>query len=128
MKVQKEAASCLALIHRQIGPGLKALALSLAKSDELKNRLQRCIENNPFDPSLSTRSWPKQSISFQNSLMCTSAQDVQRLALILPKTDLFSLLSENIVDKLVSDLLSIRISISRGKLFFNTISCVNTST
>jgi len=102
-KVQREATSCFALIHQQIGPGLKALAMSLAKKQSLKTQLEKCFDDNPFDASNLSKVWPKESIAFQNAAgQPGQSHPSQRLALTVPKTNLLSLLPDDIVAKLVS--------------------------
>ena len=102
MKVQREATSCFAVLHQQIGPGMKALALSLSKQQSTKNRLQKCFDDNPFDASNLVNSWPKESIAFQNDVCQGQSHPSHRLALNVPKTNLLALLPDDIVSKLVS--------------------------
>ena len=101
-KIQKEATACFAILHQQIGPQLKALSLSLVKDPRLKTQLQKCIDDNPFDPSSLLKVWPKESLAYQQIVGDGCSQPSHgRLAINVPKTNIFSLLPNDIVARLV---------------------------
>ena len=100
-KVKKEALACIALLHRQIGPGLKSLAVSLAKQSSTKEQFQKCFEENPFEPSLSSATWPKVSFVGKVNRRIGNGESIQSLVLDIPTFDLFSTLPADIISKLV---------------------------
>lgn len=106
MKVKREACSCFALLHQQIGPGLKALSISLAKQENVKEQLQKCFEENPFNSSIQLTSWPRVSIVRQDSKLSGRGQtSSSALGLEVPKIDLFAALPDDIIAKLVRQVL-----------------------
>lgn len=100
-KVKKEAMTCFALLHRQIGPGLKSLAVSLAKQPSTKEQLQKCFEENPFDPSFSSANWSRFSVVGRSSSRVGNGVSKPSLVLDVPTVDLFALLPSDILIKLV---------------------------
>lgn len=90
----------MAALFRQIGPKLKALSMSLAKNAETKMVLENCFNESDYDPTSLPGSWPRQSIVKNSSN--GAAGGTGSLELDLPKTDLFSLLPNDIVNKMVS--------------------------
>jgi hypothetical protein len=100
-KVKKEALTCFSLLHRQIGPGLKSLALSLAKQSSAKEQLQKCFEENPFDPSFSSAIWPRSSIVGKTNNRVVNGESSPALVLDIPTVDFFALLPPDILSKLV---------------------------
>ena len=101
MKIQKETTVCFAILHQQIGPHLKALSLSFVKDPRLKTQLQKCFDDNPYDPSSLSKVWPKDSLAYQQNVGAARSQHA-RLAIDAPKTNIFSLLPSDIVARLVS--------------------------
>jgi hypothetical protein len=100
-KVKKEALSCFALLHRQIGPGLKSLAVSLSKQSSTKEQLQKCFEENPFDPSFSSAIWPRSSVVGRAKNHVGNGESTPALVLDVPTVDLLALLPADILSKLV---------------------------
>lgn len=98
-KVKRETISCFAILHRQIGPALKALVLSLVKQQPVKDQLQKCFEENPFDPSLSTTKWTRSSIMGRISTRDGVVEP--DVALEIPTLDLMGALPADILTKLV---------------------------
>ena len=91
--------ACFAILHRQIGPALKAIALSLLKQQSINDELQKCFEDNLFEPSLSSMKWTKSSIAVQMSTRDGNAEPATVLE--IPTFDLASALSSDILTKLV---------------------------
>jgi hypothetical protein len=89
-------------LHRQIGPGLKSLSISLAKQASTKEQLQKCYEDHPFDPSLTTGSWPRSSIVERfNCRVGIGESSTPAFVLEVPTVDLFTVLPPDILWKLV---------------------------
>jgi hypothetical protein len=101
-KVNRQALLVLGKVHTHLGPGFKALCLSLSKKPALKDELEKCFEQNKFDASIQGTEWSKQSIA-------TAAVDSKEgpgspgggLAFDIPRTDLFSQLPDGCLDKMV---------------------------
>lgn len=100
VKIQKEATACFAILHQQIGPQLKALSLSFVKDPRLKTQLQKCMDDNPYDPSSLSKVWPKDSLAYQQNVGVERSQHAS-LAIDVPKTNIFLLLPSDIVARLV---------------------------
>lgn len=101
-KVKREAMTCIGLLHQQIGPGLKGLAMSLAKQSGVKELLQKSFEENPFDSSSHFTSWSRTSVTAkQNPLNVKGRDSSPSFKLDVPKTDLFLVLPPDILTKLV---------------------------
>ena len=98
-KVKRETISCFAILHRQIGPSLKALVLSLAKPQSFKDQLQKCFEENPYEPSLSLTQWTRSSIAGRIAKREGNAEP--DIVLEIPTFDLMSVLPADILIKLV---------------------------
>jgi hypothetical protein len=89
-------------VHTHLGPGFKALCLSLSKKPALKDELEKCFDQNKFDASIQGTEWSKRSI-------VTAAADSKEgpsssgggLAFDVPRTDLFSQLPDGCLDKMV---------------------------
>lgn len=98
-KVKRETLSCFAILHRQIGPALKALVLALVKQQVVKDQLQKCFEDNPFDPTLTSMNWSRSSIigriAKRDGVVETD------VALEIPTLDLMTVLPTDIFVKLV---------------------------
>jgi hypothetical protein len=108
MKVKREATSCFGVLHQHVGPGLKALAISLAKQASVKELLQKCFDENPFDSSIQSTGWARISIVGRGNLVGGRGQSASSaLALDVPKTDLFAALPADTLAKLVSSCLSL---------------------
>lgn len=90
----------MATLFRQIGPKLKALSMSLAKNAEAKVALENCFNESAYNPSSLPSTWPRQSIV--RSICDEAAGNAGSLVLDLPKTDLFSLLPSDIMNRMVS--------------------------
>lgn len=87
--------ACLGKLHASIGPGLKAIALSHAKSGALKESISKCLDDHPFDPSIRQVKPLKHSISLVAE--AEGACDME-----VPKSDLFATLPGGILVQLVS--------------------------
>lgn len=98
MKVKREAFSCFGLLHQQVGPSLKSVAITLAKQAAIKDQLQKCFDENPFDSSLLSASWARTSIVGRGR---EPIQSPSALALDVPKTDLCAALPPDIIAMLV---------------------------
>jgi hypothetical protein len=102
-KVKREAVACFGLLHRQVGPGLKGLAMSLSKQPNIKEVLQKCFDENPFDSSTQFASWPRSSVvSRGNAVTGGGRAPSPAFTLNVPRTDLFAALPPDIMTKLVS--------------------------
>jgi hypothetical protein len=92
----------LGKMHTHLGPGFKALCLSLCKKPALKDELEKCFDQSKFDASIQGTEWSKRSIA-------TAAVDSKEgslspgggLAFDVPRTDLFSQLPDGCLDKMV---------------------------
>lgn len=93
--------ACFALLHRQVGPGLKSLAVSLAKQSSIKEQLQKCFEDNPFDPSFASTTWARASVVGRAKTLGGNGESATSLVLDVPTVDLFALLPVDILSKLV---------------------------
>jgi hypothetical protein len=98
-KVKRETMSCFSLLHRQIGPALKSLVLSLVKQQSIKDQLQKCFEENPFEPSLSSTKWTRSSIAGRIAKRDGNAEP--DIVLEIPTFDVMSALPADILTKLV---------------------------
>lgn len=103
-KVKKESLTCFALLHRQIGPGLKSLSVSLAKQSSTREQLQKCFEDNPFDPSFSSATFSRSSIVGRVNNHVGNGKSTPSFVLDVPTVDLFALLPPDILSKLVRGL------------------------
>jgi hypothetical protein len=100
--VSRQALLVLGKMHTHLGPGFKALCLSLSKKPGLKDELEKCFDQNKFDGSIQATEWSKCSIA-------TAAVDSKEgprapgggLAFDVPRTDLFSQLPDGCLDKMV---------------------------
>lgn len=97
--MKREAGRCFGELHRQIGPGFKALAISLSKSS-LVDELQRLFDENPFDKAR-TKEFPKTSLAVLQNANAMKQNPSHGLVLDVPKTDIFSNLPDDIHTKLV---------------------------
>jgi hypothetical protein len=103
--VKREAFACFGILHRQIGPGLKSLTLSLAKQPSIKEQLQKCFEESSFDPKMVSNVWKRSTLAGQiASGNGTGESKVPALALEIPKLDLMTTLPSDILSKLVRHL------------------------
>jgi hypothetical protein len=102
-KVKREAVACLGLLHRQVGPGLKGLAMSLSKHPNIKELLQKCFDESPFDSSTQFASWSRSSVVSRGNVVNGGGRaPPPAFTLNVPRTDLFSALPSDIMTKLVS--------------------------
>ena len=102
-KVKRETINCFAILHRHIGPGLKSLVLSLAKQQSIKDQLQKCFEENSFDPLLSSSKWSRSSIAAR---IATRDGNVESdIVLEVPTSDLMAALPADIISKLVRSIM-----------------------
>jgi hypothetical protein len=100
--VSRQALLVLGKVHTHLGPGFKALCLSLSKKPALKDELEKCFDQNKFDASIQGTEWSKRSI-------VTAAADLKEgtrspgggLTFDVPRTDLFSQLPDGCLDKMV---------------------------
>jgi hypothetical protein len=91
--------SSLAILHRQLGPALKALVLSLVKPQQIKDQLQKCFDDNPFDPALSSTKWTRSSIA--GRIATRDGILESGVVLDIPTLDLMAALPADILTKLV---------------------------
>ena len=99
--MKRESSECLGELHRRLGPGLKAVTLSLVKEESVKGSLSKILDEHPYDPSLLECKTNKRSL-------CVSTVPESATGLEVPKTNLFESLPDRIVDKLVSEPTTIR--------------------
>jgi hypothetical protein len=100
--VSRQALSVLGKVHTHLGPGFKALCLSLSKKPALKDELEKCFDQNKFDASIQGTEWSKCSIA----TAAVDSKDGPRspgggLTFDVPRTDLFSELPDDCLDKMV---------------------------
>jgi hypothetical protein len=93
----------LGKVHTHLGPGFKALCLSLSKKPALKDELEKCFDQNKFDASIQETEWSKRSIA----AAAVDSKEGPRspgggLTFDVPRTDLFSQLPDDCLDKMVS--------------------------
>lgn len=88
-------------MHIQLGPVLKAMVLSGTKDPFLKSQLEKKIDSNPFDVSISTRTPTRKCIFSIESDDDGGSGVSSSIGLDLPKTDLIAELPSDIVKRLV---------------------------
>ena len=101
LKIHKEATACCVVLHQQIGPHIKALSLSLVKDQRLKTQMQNCLDDNPFNPSILPKVWPKESVACQEKAGDGQQPRNVELSINIPKTNLIMLLPKDICATLV---------------------------
>ena len=88
-------------MHIQLGPVFKAMVLSGTKDPILKSQLEKKIDSNPFDVSISTRT-PTRKCIFGTEPDDDGGSGVSSsIGLDLPKTDLIAELPSDILKRLV---------------------------
>jgi hypothetical protein len=101
-KVKRAALSVLGTLHIHLGPGFRALSLALTKKPAVKEEMEQCFDTNEFDPSLHSTEWPKRPLgNSASSKDGPQTSDGGGLIFDVPKTDLFSLLSDDCFKKMV---------------------------
>jgi hypothetical protein len=100
--VSRQALLVLGKVHTHLGPGFKALCLSLSKKPALKDELEKCFDQNKFDASIQSTEWSKCSIA----AAAVDSKEGPRssgggLNFDVPRTDLFSQLPDDCLDKMV---------------------------
>jgi len=102
MKVKRAAIASIGSLHEQIGPQFKALALSLAKSNQ-KSELEDCFQEHPFDATQQSEVWPKWSLATKSAALGGERDSANTIvSLAIPKSDLSVELEEDCISKLVS--------------------------
>jgi hypothetical protein len=98
-KVKREALLLAGLIHTQLGPSFGALAISMTKKSDVRTQLDKCFAEFVYDTSFEEKQWQKSS--FASILSCPDAiVDKKSLVLNVPKTDLFTVLPDDLLSKL----------------------------
>lgn len=100
--MKRAAFSVLGVLHIQLGPGFKALCFSLAKKPASKDDMEKCFDRHEFDASVQTTEWSRCSIVGSKAGTNGGPQSPGRgLAFDIPKTDLFALLPDDCLDRMV---------------------------
>lgn len=100
--MNRQALSALGKVHSHLGPGFKALCLSLCKKPASKDELEKCFDQNEFDASIQGIEWSKHSIA---GAALDSKEGPRSpgggLTFDIPKTDLCAQLPDDCLDKMV---------------------------
>jgi hypothetical protein len=108
LKVKREALQILGILHSQVGPSLKAIATSLAKPG-LRDDLDKCFENNPFDVKFQKLDWPKCSLLDNRNVQAGKEWNSgSMISLDVPRSDIMADLEEDCIQRLVSILFTAR--------------------
>jgi hypothetical protein len=119
--VKREALQVLGVFHTHVGPTFKAVSLSLAKP-LIRDELEKCFEENVFDPKLQNCDWPKRSL-FDSSIVRNGQVEsaVSGLALEIPRSDLTAELGDDCIQRLVSNHLLLRQSMRHALLIASSL-------
>lgn len=105
-KVKDAALKVLGEFHRQIGPPIKVLSLSLAKP-ALRQVLEKCFAEAAFDPALDKADFPRRSLPLSLSLLSSEPdQGSADISLQVPRCDLFDTVNDDCIAQLVSNRIS----------------------
>lgn len=104
IKVNRAAFATVGLMHVQLGPTLKAVALSSIKNPSFRDEIEKMFGENPFDSSLASKEWPKSYI------LSNSGNDTEDggdnagsgMNIELPKTDLIAELPSDCLSRMGS--------------------------
>lgn len=102
-KVKKEALAVMSTMYAQIGPKIRALSISIAKTAETKTTLETCFNSSTFDASSVPTDWNRRYM-FDADQVDGARQAGGAIDLEVPRTDIFSLLTPDIIAKLVSNI------------------------
>ena len=102
IKVKHAAFATLGLMHIQLGPSLKAIAVSLTKDSSFREELERVFRDNPFDTSIASSDWPMCYTFSDNLDDKTSRNSSPGMKIELPKTDLIAMLPTDCLSRLGS--------------------------
>jgi hypothetical protein len=98
--VKREANTVVGILYAQIGPSLKSLLLSMCTQPSVKELLQKCFDEHRFDPAMKLTSWSKVSLhSRASDAENGSSNDTSSLH--VPRSDITTLLSKDIIARLV---------------------------
>jgi len=99
--VKKEALRVSGTLYKQIGPRFKILIMSLVKTQDTKSCLEKCFDDIVYDAE-ALSAWRKQPLA---SIAGSSTESTGQpsLDLDIPKTDIFSRLSPDIMSRMVSN-------------------------
>ena len=101
--MKKEAHALVALLYMHVGPALKALLLSICNQSSGKEQLQKCFEETKYDPQIKEKIFVKKSIESNQLTQNDSVDRNQQIpSLEIPKTDIISILSKDIISRIVS--------------------------
>jgi hypothetical protein len=111
-KVKREATFLVGILHKQLGPALRSLFLSITKQQSVKEQLQKCFDENAYDSSIQSAGvWCKKTL-FGGVTTTNSSSDgrkQQNGALEIPKIDFMLVLAKDILPRLVSFIKNIMI-------------------
>lgn len=98
--MKKEALHVLGVMHTQLGPQFKALALSMAKAEE-KASIETTFDDHEYDEAFQTYQWARESL-FAGGVGAGADVPDGGLVFEVPRSDLYSELGEECLLRLVS--------------------------
>jgi len=100
IKVKRAAFATLGLIHVQLGPPIKAVALSSIKNASLRDDIEKTFEENSFDSSLFAKAWPKSYILANSESAQDGSTEGAGMDVELPTLDLIAELPSDCIDRM----------------------------
>lgn len=102
VKVKRESYALIGLMYQHLGPALKALLLSMTSQSTVKEQLQKCFDENAYDPAIKSANWAKRSIQLNRTNSSGSeGQSHLSVNLEIPKTDLIASLPKDLLSRMV---------------------------